>query len=135
MDTKARRGTIINGFCDDLICIANPAPFRGDVMMQAYMPGADQYEEVLSRARNGAVDHAIAFAYWKDSVDPEEKIEPTLFVFVSRSSDSMFSSSTGLTVEYLFHSMEALARQFIARWNISAKPPTTVLDRLVLVPT
>jgi len=134
MNTPVKGKVIINGFMDNLYCVANPFPFRGDVYLFAHMPGGKHYTEVLDRANGAVIDHYKALAHWKDTCNPSVEIAPTLFVFVALSTDPAFRKNTGLTVGYLFHSMEALATQFIGHCNQSTHPPTTVLDRLDLIP-
>lgn len=121
---------VLNITIEQLCSIANPAPYRGDVMLHAYMPGHPEFEERLAEADEGKTDCWIGTAYWS-VVGGGVRIEPTPFVFVAKSSDPTFHTMTGLDHRFLYYTMVDLARQFGHAWNATS-PTKVVLQNLHL---
>lgn len=121
---------VLNITIEQLYCIANPAPYRGDVMLHAYMPGHPQFAERLAGVDEGKPDCWKATAYWS-VVGGGVQIEPTPFVFAAMSSDPTFHTMTGLDHRFLYYTMVELARQFGHAWNASS-PTKVVLKNLHL---
>lgn len=125
---------MLNMFVDHLQCTANPAPFLGDVALHAYMPGARHYDEVLTAAKKGTPDHYIAQAHWH-SVNTDDDIAPTPFVFVARSHDPAFQHKTGLDGAYLHDFMKELAIQFAGMCNRCSTAQVRLKDLTIEEPS
>jgi hypothetical protein len=125
---------MLNMYADRLSCPVNPPPFRGDVTMYGYMPGAEHYQDVLAAAKNGAPDHYIAQAHWH-SVNTDADIAPTPFVFVARSHDPAFQHKTGLDGAYLHGSMKELAIQFAGMCNRCSTAQVRLKDLTIEEPS